>query len=153
MTTQISARDQTFRGRRVLAPVAAILVGLASAAPPSGVAAQASNNPILQVIYLVNGETAQTVRVTYPAMAVKNVHVFTPVGGGMNVIIHPPATANQVYSLVVPAGHYKMKYATQTTYGGYPPGLNNYNPVIVIPPFKVVGRMCESSQAAGTPSS
>lgn len=153
MATQISDRDRTFRGRRFLAPAAAILVGLASAAPPSGVAAQASNNPIVQVICVVNGGTAQTVRVTYPAMAVKNLHVFTPISGGSNVVIYPSGAANQVYSLVVPAGSYKMKYATQTSYGGYPPGLNTYNPVIVIPPFKIVGRICERSQAVGTPSS
>ena len=153
MATQAHTRERTISARRVLAPAAAILVGLASAAPPSGVAAQAANNPIVQVICVVNGGTAQTVRVTYPATAVKNLHVFTPISGGANVVIYPSGAANQVYSLVVPAGRYKMKYATQTSYGGYPPVLNAYNPVIVIPPFKIVGRICQRSQAVGTPSS
>ena len=115
--------------------------------------AQASNLPIVQVICLVNGGTAQTVRVTYPVAAVKNLHVFYPVGGGSNVVIHPSGIARQVYSLVVPAGRYTLKYATQTSYGGYPPNLSSYHPVIVIPPFKVVGRMCERSQVVGSPSS
>lgn len=153
MTTEMLATARVFTRRKGLASAAAILAGLAGAAPPSILAAQTSNAPIVQVICEVNGGVARTVRVTYPAMAVKNVHVFTPLSGGANVVIHPQATANQVYRLVVPAGRYKMKYATQTTYGGYPPVLNNYNPVIVIPPFKVVGRMCERSQAVGTPSS
>ena len=74
----------------------AALLGLASAAPPAGVAAQPVNNPIVQVICQVNGGVARTVRVTYPATAVKNVHVFTPISGGANVVIYPPATANQV---------------------------------------------------------
>ncbi len=145
--------DRAFRERRIPMLAATALLGLASAAPPSGVAAQTSNLPIVQVICQVNGGVAQTVRVTYPAMAVKNVHVFAPVGGGSNIVLHPPATANQVYNLVVPAGRYRMKYATQTTFGGYPPALSAYNPVIVIPPFKIVGRMCERSQVVGTPSS
>ncbi len=135
-------------GRR--APVlAAALLGLASAAPPAGVAAQPANNPIVQVICQVNGGVARTVRVTYPATAVKNVHVFTPVSGGANVVFYPSATANQVYTLAVPAGSYKMTY--QPVGGGIT--MSYYNPVIVIPPFKVVGRMCERSQAVGTPSS
>lgn len=153
MTTKMIARAGVLTRPKGLASAAAILAGLVCAAPPSGVAAQNTNLPIVQVICQVNGGVARTVRVTYPAAAVKNVHVFTPVGGGANVVIHPPATANQVYSLAVPAGSYKMKYATQTTYGGYPPVMSFYNPVIVIPPFKVVGRMCERSQAVGSPSS
>lgn len=136
-------------GRKGLTPAAAILVGLACAGPPSGVAAQGSNLPIVQVICQVNGGVARTVRVIYPAAAVKNVHVFTPLSGGANVVIYPPVTANQVYTLAVPAGSYKMMY--QPLGGGIT--MFYYNPVIVIPPFKVVGRMCERSQAVGTPSS
>lgn len=153
MSTHEQTRDRVAWRRRSVPAVAAILVGLASTAPPSVVAAQATNLPIVQVICLVNGGTAQTVRVTYPATAVKNVHVFTPVSGGTNVVIYPSTTAKQVYSLVVPAGRYNMKYATQTSYGGYPPVLSSYHPVIVIPPFKVVGQMCERSQVVGAPSS
>jgi hypothetical protein len=129
--------------------VAAILVALAGAAPPSVGATQNSNNPIVQVICQVNGGVAQTVRVTYPAAAVKNVHVFTPVSGGANVVFQPPSMANQVYTLAVPAGSYKLMY--QPVGGGIT--MFYYNPVIVIPPFKVVGRMCERRKAVGTPSS
>ena len=88
--------DRAFGRRRAPMLATAALLGLASAAPPAGVAAQPVNNPIVQVICQVNGGVARTVRVTYPATAVKNVHVFTPISGGANVVIYPPATANQV---------------------------------------------------------
>lgn len=153
MAIQAHAHRQAFRPGRTLALAGAILAGLAPVVPPSGAAAQASNLPIVQVICLVSGGTAQTVRVIYPATVVKNLHVFTPVSGGSNVVIYPSGPAKQVYSLVVPAGRYTMKYATQTSYGGYPPVLSSYHPVIVIPPFKVVGQMCERSQVVGAPSS
>lgn len=152
MTTPMPTRGPVFWKRRGLAPAAAILAGLVCAVPPAGVAAQASNSPIVQVICEVNGGVARTVRVTYPAMAVKNVHVFTPLSGGANVVIHPSGRT-QVYSLAVPAGSYSLKYAPQLISGGYSPVLNAYGPVIVIPRFKVVGRMCERSRAVGTPSS
>lgn len=151
MTTKIFAHARIFMGRRGLAPAAAILAGLACAAPPAGVAAQPANNPIVQVICQVRGRVAQTVRVTYPAMAVKNVHVFEPLSGGSNVVIHPAASI-KVYVLAVPAGSYRMKYASQLTSGGYPPALSS-GPVIVIPPFKVAEGRCQRSQAVGTPSS
>lgn len=148
-------RDRTtFQGRRALMLAgSAIMAGLAPIVPPSGAVAQSSNNPTVQVICLVSGGAAQTVRVTYPASAVKNVHVFTPTGGGANVVVHPPATASQVYSLVVPAGSYTLRYATQMATGGYPPIMTSYNQVIVIPPFTIVGRMCQRRQAVGSPSS
>jgi len=153
LSTQAHSREWTISARRILAPAAAILVGLATVAPPSGVAAQTSNLPIVQVICFVSGGTAQTVRVTYPTALVKNLHVFYPTAGGSTVVIYPSGPAKQVYSLVVPAGRYTMKYATQTSFGGYPPNLSSYHPVINIPPFKVVGRMCERSQVVGSPSS
>lgn len=82
---------------------------------------------------------------TYAA-PVKNVHVFWPVGGGANVVHHPPATASKVYSLAVPAGSYALKYVTQTTYGGYPPFFYSYDPVIVIhPPPRGAARAATSA--------
>ncbi|MCF8505714.1 MAG: hypothetical protein K9G59_12450 [Caulobacter sp.] len=149
MTTSSPSRARTSRRRGSLASVAGVLVGLACAAPPAGVVAQPANNPIVQVICQVNGGVAKTVRVTYPATAVKNVHVFTPVSGGANVVFYAPSTANQVYTLAVPAGSYKLMY--QPLGSGIT--MFYYNPVIVIPPFKVVGRMCQRRQAVGTPSS
>ena len=153
MVTHVQIRDRAYSGRRGAALTAALLVGLASAAPPSGAAAQSGNNPIVQAICLVSGGTARTVRVTYPSVAVKNVHVFTPLAGGPNVVIYPPSTGIQVYQLAVPAGSYKLKYATQMSTGGYPPNLTYYGPTIHIPPFKVEGGMCQRSQRVGSPSS
>lgn len=153
MMTHSQVRIRATGGRRAPALAAAVLVGLLSAAPPSGVAAQAANNPTVQIICEAGGGPARTVRVIYPTAAVKNVHVFTPLSGGANVVIYPPATANQVYQLAVPAGSYKMKYATQMSTGGYPPSLTTYGPVIVIPPFRVERGICQRSQRAGSPSS
>ena len=149
MMTQIPAHARIFTARRGLAPAAAILAGLACMAPPASVTAQPANNPIVQVICQVNGGVAKTVRVTYPATAVKNVHVFTPVSGGANVVFYPPSSANQVYTLAVPAGSYKLMY--QPVGGGIT--MFYYSPVIVITPFKVVGRVCQRSEAVGSPSS
>ena len=150
MMTPALTRDRTRRGRPGLAPVAAILAGLASAVTPAGVGAQPANNPIVQVICQVSGGVAKTVRVTYP-VPVKNVHVLEPLSGGSNVVIHPVASL-KVYLLAVPAGSYQLKYAPQLTSGGYPPMLSS-GPVIVIPPFTVAAGRCQRSQATGTPSS
>ncbi len=135
------------------------LPGLAAAAlfapvlSPSA-AAQTANQPTVQAICEVNGGTARTVRVTYPAAAVSNVHVFKPLSGGANVVIHPPAAASQVYSLVVPAGRYRLSYATRMISGGYPPMMQNYGPVIIIAPFKIVGQKClPTTQVLVGPSS
>ena len=143
--------DQAVGERRAPILATAALLGLASAAQPSSAAAQ-SNYPIVQVICQVNGGVAQTVRVTYPATQTKNVHIFTPVGGGTDVVIYPPAIS-QVYSLVVPAGRYRMKFGAASIWGGLGPVMTSYKSMIVIPPFKVVGQMCERSQSVGTPSS
>ena len=150
MTTQMLAHAGVLTWRRVPMLATAALLGLASAAPPSVVAAQSSNPPTVQVICLLSpgGGVARIVRVTYPA-PVKNVHVFWPVGGGANVVHHPPAPANKVYSLAVPAGSYALKYVTQRTDGGYPPFFYSYDPVIVIQP----STGCQRSKAVGTPSS
>eukprot|EP01036_Dinobryon_divergens_P033050 gene33050-42760_t len=133
MVTQTDNR--TSGGRRVPMLATAALLGLAVTAPPAGVAAQGSNPPTVQVICQLSlgGGAVPIVRVTYAA-PVKNVHVFWPVGGGANVVHHPPATASKVYSLAVPAGSYALKYVTQMTYGGYPPFFYSYDPVIVIQP-------------------
>ena len=133
MVTQ--AHERAFEGRRAPMLATALMLGLAAVIPPSAVAAQGSNPPTVQVICQLTpgGGAAPIVRVTYAA-PVKNVHVFWPVGGGANVVHHPPATASKVYSLAVPAGSYALKYVTQTTYGGYPPFFYSYDPVIVIQP-------------------
>jgi hypothetical protein len=146
MVTQ--AHERAFEGRWAPMLATALMLGLAAVIPPSAVAAQGSNPPIVQVICQVNGGVASTVRVTYPAAAVRNIHGFLPIGGGATVVFNPPATANQVYTFAVPAGRYKMRY---TRFGAGQP-VFFYNPVIVIPPFKVVGQICERSQAVGTPS-
>jgi hypothetical protein len=142
--------NRAFGGRRPPMVAAALLLGLAAVIPPSGVAAQGSHRPIVQVICQVSGGVAKTVRVIYP-VPVKNVHIFEPQSGGSNVVIHPAASI-QVYLLAVPAGSYRVKYAPQLTSGGYPPLLSP-GPVIVIPPFTVAEGRCQRSQAVGTPSS
>ncbi len=132
---------------------ATALVGFALAAPPLEAAAQSPPTPSVQVICEVSGPTATTVRVIYPAGPVSRVHGFYPLSSGPPLFFHPPATATQVYSFAVPAGSYKMRHAVPPSLGGVPPYLLPYNPLIVIPPFKVVGRMCERSQVIGRPSS
>jgi len=122
----------------------AMIAGLALGTPSSPAVAQGGNLPAVTTICVVNGGLAQTVRVIYPAAPVRHVHVFKPLAGGPNVVIPAPATPNQVYSLVVPAGRYRMMYGT-----GLSPQLNSYNPVIVIQPFRVVGRICERAVRAG----
>lgn len=151
MQTSSPAREGSVARRAAV--VGAVLAALAPVVPPGGAVAQTSNAPIVQVICVVNGGAAQTVRITYPATAVKNLHLFKPVNGGTNIVLYPPATATQVYNLVVPAGRYKLSYATQAANGSYPMIFTNYGPVIDIPPFKVVGRICERSQVVGSPSS
>lgn len=142
------------RVRRWALPGLAAAALLAPALSPSAAAAQTANPPTVQVICEVNGGTARTVRVTYPAAAVSNVHVFKPLSGGANVVIHPPAAASQVYSLAVPAGRYRLSYATRMTSGGYPPMMHSYGPVIVIAPFMVRGQICKpTTQVLGGPSS
>lgn len=130
--------------RRSCASVLAAVMGLAMAAPPGRVAAQPANLPTVNAICEVNGGVAQTVRVIYPAAAVRHVHVFKPLTGGPNVVIPAPTVANQVYSLVVPPGRYRMRYGT-----GLSPQLSTYNPVIVVQPFRVVGRICERAVRSG----
>lgn len=150
MTKPSPGQRQTTRRRHGFASAAALLAGLACAAPPATVVAQSSNNPMVQVICQVSGGVAKTVRVTYP-VPVKNVHVFEPLSGGSNMVIHPAASL-KVYLLAVPAGSYRVKYASQLTSGGYPPLLSS-GPVIVIPPFTVAAGRCQRSQAVGAPSS
>lgn len=146
-----AARSDPGRGRLFLSLGVAVLFGLAPVTSSSIAAAQAQNNPIVQVICEVSGGTAKTVRITYPATAVRHTHIFKPLPAGQNIVFPAPAVANQVYSLPVPAGRYRMSYVPAST-GGYV-APTNYPPVIVIAPFKVVGRICERSQSVGTPAS
>lgn len=152
MPKQLNGYCESFARRGALMLTAAILGGLAYVVPPSQAVAQASNNPSAQVICEVNGATATTVRVVYPATPVRKDHIFTPTTGGAILVFYAPATATQVYNLAIPAGSYKMKHAVVPHHPG-PGAVQTYGPAIVIPPFKVVGRMCERSQLIGKPSS
>lgn len=140
------------RRRLLLSLGVAALFGLAPVASSSMATAQAQNNPIVQVICEVDGGTAKTVRITYPTTAVRNTHIFKPLPGGQNIVFPAPAVANQVYRLPLPAGRYRLSYVHPNPFGGYVSPAN-YPPVIVIAPFKVVGRICERSQSVGTPAS
>lgn len=153
MKTMLQGAESARRKRWGPGAWCAALATIGAAAPLSGATAQASNAPSVQVICQVVGGSARTVRVTYPSTAVKNIHVFFPVAGGANVVIHPTGAASQVYTLAVPAGSYRLRYATQMASGGYPPSLSTYGPVIVIPPFTVARGVCQRSQAVGSPVS
>lgn len=152
LSKQLKSYGEAFAKRGALRLAAAVFGGLACASSSSLAVAQVANNPSVQVICEVNGATARTVRVVYPSAPVRKDHVFTPTTGGAPLVIHAPASATQVYNLVVPAGSYKMKHAVVPHHPG-PGAVLTYGPVIVVPPFKIVGRMCERSQVIGKPSS
>jgi hypothetical protein len=124
--------------------------GLAVAlALPAGSPAlpQSQGFPTVQPICQPTGSQVMTVRILYTAGAVKHVHVFTPIGGGANRVFIAPALPTQIYTLAVPAGSWKMMYGT----GGIV--MSHYNPVIVVPPYKVTGRFCERTATKGGPAS
>lgn len=137
---------------RPLGMAALALTAILSTAPTPEARAQAQNAPLVQVICEVSGGVAKTVRVTYPATAVRNTHVFRPVGGGQNVVFTAPAAPNQVYSFAVPAGQYRLAYGDAGSLGNTPV-LTHRNAVIVIPPFTVRGRICQRSQQPSGPVS
>ena len=140
------------RAIRMLAMAALTLTAILSIAPTPAARAQTQNAPLVQVICEVSGGVAKTVRVTYPTTAVRNTHVFRPVGGTQNVVFTAPPAPNQVYSLAVPAGQYRLAYGDAGPLGNTPV-LTNRNAIIVIPPFTVRGRICERRDQPSGPVS
>ena len=135
---------------RAIAVVAT--VGLLSVASSPGAMAQGQTGPVVQVICEVIAGRAKTVRLSYPTTAVRNTHVFRPVAGGPNHVFQAPATPTQIYEFSVPAGQYRLSYGPAGPLGNTPV-LTYLNPVIVIAPFTVRGRLCVPSQQPGGPVS
>lgn len=139
-------------GVRRLPGAAISLVCALALTPSSALGAQGQNAPLVQVVCEVSGGFARTVRLTYPTAAVRNTHVFRPVPGGPNVVFQAPASANQVYSLAVPAGRYRLSYGDVGPLGNTPV-LTQRNAVIDIAPFTVRGRLCERARQPSGPVS
>ncbi len=147
--SRLARAGQTSR-LRAIAAVAA--VGLLSIVSSPGAMAQGQTGPVVQVICEVTAGRAKTVRLSYPTAAVRNTHVFRPVAGGPNHVFQAPATPTQIYDLSVPAGQYRLSYGPAGPLGNTPV-LTYLNPVIVIAPFTVRGRLCVPSQQPGGPAS
>ena len=127
--------------------LAAVVVGLGPAAVASSPITQGGNSPIVQMICQVGGGATKTVRITYPVSPVIHDHVFKPVAGGPDLVFQELTTQSQVYTLAVPAGRYRLHY------GHWAAPKTLYNPVVVVQPFTVRGRICERGQQLGGPVS
>jgi hypothetical protein len=121
--------------------------GLALAAIATPGLTQSQGLPSIQTICRPTAQGVETVQALYSAGPVKHVHVFTPVGGGANKVFTAPPSAKKIYAFTLPAGSWKMMYGT----GGIV--MSHYNPVIVVEPFSVIGRICDRAAKKGGPAS